>query len=237
MNKKLVSIALGCSLALSGLYAAPKPPKKSTIANLKKGSVIDGSKASGDLQRWMFFNEGIIGGSWSKIGRSEFASIDFGYSSYIATIGTAWGLRGIFGVDFEFPLYLDAKGQTNALSTHRGYSDVLGWGATIPLSAGIDINGFYIKGLVGYTYNEITERFNVNEAKDAEMLTRYQGIVYGASIGYKIKNIVNIGARALFGNLKNDRRDTSNTTLNQEKTFQDRKYDYMKLGGFISIVF
>ena len=234
---KVSRLFLATMMALGIGYGAPAKPSANVVSNLQKGSITNGAKAGGSLNRWMIFNEGLVGGSWSKIGRSEFISVDLGYSSYIATIATVGGLRGVFGIDFEFPLYLSAKGQSNALSTHRGFSDVFGWGAIVPLTAGIDVNGFFLKGLVGYSYHSIQERFDVGNVSDAEMTVQYHGVVYGASLGYKIKNILAFKLEALFGELQNDWRNTSNATLSSEDINKNKKYDYMKLGASVSIVF
>lgn len=219
------------------VYAAPARPSANGANNLQKGSITNGAKATGSLNRWMIFNEGLVGGSWTKIGRSEYVSVDLGYSSYIATVATAGGLRGVFGIDFEFPLYLSAKGQTNALNTHRNFSDVFGWGAVVPLGAGIDVNGFFLKGLVGYSYHSIQERFDVGNVSDAEMTSQYHGVVYGAALGYKIKNIVSFKAQALFGEMLNDHRSTDNANLSSEDINKNKKYNYMKLGASVSIIF
>lgn len=237
--KKVSKLFLATAMAFGICYAAPTPsrPSGNVVSNLQKGSVTNGAKATGSLNRWMIFNEGLVGGSWSKIGRSEFISLDLGYSSYIATIATAGGLRGVFGIDFEFPLYLSAKGQTNALSTHRNFSDVFGWGAIVPLSVGLDANGFFLKGLVGYSYHSIQERFDVGNVSNAEMTVQYHGVVYGASLGYKIKNILAFKAEALFGELQNDWRNTDNAILSSEDINKNKKYNYMKLGASVSIIF
>lgn len=233
MWKFVVATLVACGVT----YAAPAKPSGNVVSNLQKGSITNGAKATGSLNRWMIFNEGSIGGSWSKIGRSELISLDLGYSSYIATIATAGGLRGVFGIDFEFPLYLSAKGQSNALDTHRNFSDVFGWGAIVPLSAGIDVNGFFLKGLVGYSYHSIQERFDVGNVSDAEMTVQYHGVVYGAALGYKIKNILAFKAEALFGELQNDWRNTDNSILSSEDINKNKKYNYMKLGASVSIIF
>lgn len=237
MKKIIITLPLALSL-VGMLEAAPiKRPASNGANNLQKGSITNGAKATGSLNRWMLFNEGSIGGSWSKIGKSEFISVDFAYSTSITTIAAAGGLRGIFGVDFEFPLYLSAHGTSNALTKDRNFSDVLGWGAIVPLSVGIDVNGFQLTGLVGYSYHSIQEEFDGNGVSNAKMTVQYHGVVYGASMGYRISNIVNLKAHALFGRLKNDWRDTDNAVLHSEEIVDNKKYDYMKLGASISIVF
>lgn len=234
---KKVSRFFASTLLVCGLVYAAPAPSGNAINNFQKGSITNGAKAMGSLNRWMIFNEGLIGGSWSKIGRSEFVSVDLGYSSYITTIATAGGLRGVFGIDFEFPLYLSAKGQSNALSTHRSFSDVFGWGAVVPLSAGIDVKGFFLKGLVGYSYHSIQERFDVGNVSNAEMTVQYHGVVYGVALGYRIKNVLSFKVQALFGELQNDWRNTNNATLSSEDINKNKKYDYMKLGASVSIIF
>lgn len=237
MKRILMTLPLALSL-VGMLEAAPvKKPSNNAAKNLQKGSITNGAKATGNINRWMFFNEGSIGGAWSKIGKSKFVSLDFGYSTSITTIAAAGGLRGIFGVDFEFPLYLSASGYSNALTTERKFSDVLGWGAIVPLSVGIDVNGFQLKGLVGYSYHNIQEEFDGDGVSNAKMTTQYHGIVYGASLGYRIANIVNLKAHALFGQLKNDWRNTSDVTLQKEEVTSNKKYEYMKFGASVSIVF
>lgn len=237
MKKICTSLILATCL-IGGLNAAPvKKPSSNGAKNLQKGSITNGAKATGSINRWMLFNEGGIGGAWSKIGKSEFVSLDFSYATSITTIATAGGLRGIFGVNFDFPLYLSASGYSNALTTNRNFSDVLGWGAIIPFSVGIDVHGFQLTGLVGYSYHNIQEEFDGNGVTNAKMTTQYHGVVYGASMGYRISNIVNIKAHALFGKLKNDWRNTDNAILQKEEVASNKKYDYMKLGASISIVF
>lgn len=236
---KKLSIALALAVCTLGVVeAAPvKKPSNNGASNLQKGSITNGAKATGSINRWMIFNEGSIGGAWSKIGKSKFVSVDFAYSSSITTIATAGGLRGLFGIDFEFPLYLSASGYSNALNKERSFSDVLGWGAIVPLGVGIDVNGFQLKGLVGYSYHSIQEEFNGDGVNNAKMTTQYHGVVYGASLGYRIANIVNLKAHALFGQLKNDWRNTNDATLQSEEVSSNKKYDYMKFGASISIVF
>ncbi|WP_027326906.1 hypothetical protein [Helicobacter pametensis] len=234
---KVISRLIACGiLALGVAQAAPQKPSGNVVKNLQKGSVINGAKATGDLTRWMFFNDGSIGGSWTKIGKSEYVSVDLGYSATITTIAAAGGLRGIFGIDFEFPIYVSAKGQTNALTTSNNFAEVLGWGAMVPLSVGIDVNGFYLRGLVGYGYNEIKEGYDIGANKNAHLTARYHGLIYGGSIGYRIKNIVNIGAKAIFGKMKNDKRD-GDASLAEIREPKDRHYDMMRFGGYVSIIF
>lgn len=236
MMKKFLGLVTCGILSLGILEAAPKKPSGNVTKNLQKGSVISGSKATGNLQRWMFFNDGSIGGSWTKIGKSEYISVDLGYSATITTIATAGGLRGIFGIDFEFPIYVSAKGKSNTLTTENSFSEVLGWGAMVPLSVGIDVNGFYIRGLVGYGYNEIKEGYDIGGNKNSHLTARYHGLIYGGSVGYRISNIVNIGAKALFGKMKNDKRD-ADSNLADIKNPKDKHYDMMRFGGYISIIF
>lgn len=230
--KKIAGVLACIFLMFAALEAAPAKSAK----GLQKGSVVSGSKMTGDLRRWMFFNDGSIGGSWTKIGASEYVSVDLAYSSTITTIATAGGLRGAFGIDFEFPIYVAAKGQTNALSTHNKFAEVLGWGAFVPVSVGIDVNGFYLRGLVGYGYNEIEEGFDIGNGTE-KMKVRYHGLIYGASVGYRIANIVNIGAKALFGEMKNDARNTNSAELEKIKEPKDGRYNMMRIGGYISIIF
>lgn len=234
--KKIAGVLACIFLMFAVLEAAAQKPAKNAAKSLQKGSVVSGSKMTGDLKRWMLFNDGFIGGSWTKIGASEYVSVDLGYSSSITTIAAAGGLRGVFGIDFEFPIYVAAKGQTNILSTHNKFAEVLGWGAFVPASVGIDINGFYLRGLVGYGYNEIEEGFDLSNST-AKIKARYHGLIYGASVGYRIKNIINIGAKALFGEMKNDVRSTNSAELEKIKEPKDGRYNMMRIGGYISIIF
>lgn len=233
---KKIARALVCGFLIFGILdAAPKKSSTSPVKNLQKGSIISGSMATGDLKRWMFFNDSSIGGSWTKIGASEYISVDLAYSATLATIASAGGLRGIFGIDFEFPLYVAPKGQTNLLSSHDKISEVFGWGALVPVSVGIDVNGFYLRGLVGYGYNSIDEGFDINGHTE-KITARYHGLIYGAGIGYRIKNIINIGAKALFGEMKNDQKSTNSVDLAKRQS-QDGRYKMTKIGGYISIIF
>lgn len=236
MTKKILGLIICSFVGLSTLEAAPQRLSGNAVKNLQKGSVINGSKATGNLQRWMFFNDGSIGGSWTKIGKSEYISVDLGYSATITTIATAGGLRGIFGLDLEFPIYVAAKGQSNTLITSNKFEEVLGWGAMIPVSVGIDINGFYIRGLVGYSYNEIKEGYDIEQNTTSHLKARYHGLIYGGSVGYRISNIVNIGAKALFGKMKNDQRTADDALMNLREP-KDKRYNMMRFSGYISIIF
>lgn len=184
------------------------------------GSIVSGSKANSrnSERRWYIFNEGAVGGSYSMLGSATYWAVDLGYNVYLRTIdSTKGGVSFIAGAGVNFPIYLKANGKSNILSDHRGfqqkdYDGILGWGSEIPVMIGIEKSGFYLTGLVGYGWLFMNDIYPVANAQGSgafpRVETSYDGIIYGAGLGYKLSNVINIGFRYFHGDMTNRKNDT-----------------------------
>ncbi|PAF51029.1 hypothetical protein [Helicobacter sp. 13S00477-4] len=224
--KKLFFILLGVLLFLSTIDAATNTTKKNQstrptiktvqqkrnliLGNFTKGSIVDGTKGTGSVRRWYLFNEGSVGSSYTILGKSQYVSVDLGYSTYIRTIESLLGgMNFIVGTEITVPIYLMTKGRSNILDDHRFLEreetkGVAGFGVQLPLIMGLEYKGFYILGLGGYTWLFMKDTYyNAGQGENPTVSTQYDGIIYGGGLGYKISNVVNIGLRYVRGNMTN----------------------------------
>lgn len=184
------------------------------------GSIVSGSKANSrnSERRWYIFNEGAVGGSYTMLGKANYWAVDLGYNVYLRTIdSTKGGVSFIAGAGVNFPIFLKADGKSNILADHRGfqtkdYDGILGWGSEIPVMIGLEKSGFYLTGLVGYGWLFMTDIYPVQNAQGSgafpRVETSYEGIIYGAGLGYKLSNVINIGFRYFHGDMTNRKGET-----------------------------
>lgn len=271
----VASIFLGAVVALSAslthLNAAPNA--NNTYKNLKSsqstltkqfasGSIVSGStygsRSTNAARRWYIFNEGSVGGSYTMLGQANYWAVDLGYHIYLRSIEyTVLGLNFIIGAELNFPIYLSANGRSNILSDHRHFeteeSDgIKGWGLELPAMIGFERKGFYLVGLVGYGWQFMRETYTTTIARGAHPVieTQYDGLIYGAGIGYKATNILNIGFRYTYGNMTNRFKSTKfddsavlnslDTTTNSITAARGRDLygiDYHKFMLFAALVF
>ncbi|ANV97552.1 hypothetical protein BBW65_01445 [Helicobacter enhydrae] len=196
-------------------------------------------KPKEEIKNWLFLNDTSLGASWSSIGDTGYISVDLGYSLTIATYAPTGGVRRTFGLDIEVPLYVSALGSSNGITSGDKISESLGWGVVLPLTIGIEAKNFWLKGLFGYTYNEISEGFDVasNKQSIVKINMRYHGFTYGVQLGWRYKNILNLGLKAMFGKLQNTARNANGSGLETAIQSKDRQYNLMRFGGFASITF
>ena len=201
-------------------YKSLKSVQSSFTRNFASGTIVSGSKAnaSNSTRRLYIFNEGVVGGSYTILGSANYWSVDLGYNVYLRTIESAvGGINFLAGAGLNFPIYLKAGGKSNILSDHRGfqtkeYDGIVGWGSEIPVMIGIEKSGFYLTGLVGYGWLFMTDIYpTTNQSGNGafpRVETSYDGIIYGAGIGYKVSNVINIGFRYLHGDMTNRKDET-----------------------------
>lgn len=234
-------LALVLSIGVSGVFSSAwsASSRKSSASNSYKslqsnqsrftknfasGSIVSGSRAnaSNSERRWYIFNEGAVGGSYTMLGKANYWAVDLGYNVYIRTIESAvGGINFLAGAGVNFPIYLKAGGKSNILSDHRGfqtkdYDGIVGWGSEIPVMLGIEKSGFYLTGLVGYGWLFMTDIYpTTNQSGNGafpRVETSYDGIIYGAGIGYKVSNVINIGFRYLHSDMTNRKDETKPDT-------------------------
>lgn len=196
-------------------------------------------KAKEEVRNWLFLNDASVGTSWSSIGKTSYISVDLGYSLTIATFASTGGVRRTFGLDIDVPLYVSAFGSSNGITSGDKISEALGWGVIVPVTLGMEVKNFWLKGLFGYAFNEISEGFEIakNQESIVKMKMRYHGFAYGLSLGWRYKNILNLGFKAMFGKLQNTLRNVEGSGFENAIEKKDRQYDLMRFGAFASITF
>lgn len=260
---RALCVALGASLACSLAFGAKDPNKtykslkssqSSFTKNFASGSVVSGSTygntSKNAARRWYIFNEASVGGSYTTLGRANYIAVDVGYHAYLRTIqSTILGLDFLIGAELNFPIYLQANGSSNLiankpLETRETAQAVQGWGIELPAMIGFEKNGFYLVGLAGYAWEFMTDTYTKSGAgAHPTIKTTYDGLIYGAGFGYKVRNVINLGFRWTMGNMTNRRDSTeiSSELSGQVITTTTGRdiYDisYMKFMGFVSVVF
>lgn len=223
--KKLL---LGCLsfLLLTNIAFGVTTSKTSSNKNLGKftsGSIVSGTPATGKVRRWYFFNEGSIGSSYTFLGKSQYLSVDLGYSLYLRSIESVLGgMNFMFGTEISVPLYIKpmSGSKSNILNDHRylersEIEGLAGLGLELPLMLGFEYKGFYIAGLAGYTWLFMKDTYkSAAQGAYPTIQTQYDGVIYGGGIGYKVSNVVNIGVRYTGGSITN--RGGAQTELSQE---------------------
>ncbi|PAF53977.1 hypothetical protein BKH42_03145 [Helicobacter sp. 13S00482-2] len=266
--KKLFFAFITMSLLVgTSLYAATKTtPKRSPISNINqkrdmilknftKGSIVDGTKATGSTRRWYEFNEGVIGSSYTMLGNSQYVSVDIGYSTYIRSIESLFGGMSLMaGTEISVPIYLMTRGKSNILNDERPLETkevegIAGYGLQLPFMAGLEYKGFYIVGLVGYTWLFMKDTYYATSGANPTVNTLYDGLIFGGGMGYKISNVVNIGVRYITSNgltnrmnqTKFDDRAVAEGIDKQSKFLtRDRdiyNVDYQRIYLFLSFIF
>lgn len=220
MLKKITVILLFLILLLGILEAKPR-------------------KKDEKLPNWIFLNDTSIGISWTGLGKTNYMSVDLAYSFTVATYASTGGVRRTFGFDVEVPLYVAAFGNSNGITSAEKITEAFGYGVVVPLTIGIEVKSFWFKGLFGYTFNQISEGFelekNPNDVVKMNML--YHGFTYGIGMGWRYKNILNIGLKAMFGRLQNSSRSASGSGLEGEIEKRSRQYNFMRAGISAAITF
>lgn len=208
------TLILLASNSLSGATVtkttAKNPPKNT--AKFAKGSIVDGTSNTGSVRRWYFFNEGSIGVSYNWIGGSQYVSEDLGYTAYIRSIESLFGgMSLMIGTEIVAPIFnrpMDGS-RSNVLTDHRyletsSFDGVVGSGVQVPLNIGLEYNGFYVMGFAGYTWLWMNDTYpSAAVGAYPSVKSMYNGVIYGAGIGYKVSNVVNIGIRYTGGSLTN----------------------------------
>ena len=160
--KKFLSTFLATLALGSMLYAAPSKSAKtgSSTSKFAKGTFVNGTTATGSARRWFFFNEGSIGSSYSWLGRSQYVSVDLGYSAYLRSIESVLGgMNFMIGTEISAPIFIRpiVGSRSNILNDHRflessEFDGVAGGGLQLPIMMGFEYHGFYFMGFAGYTW-------------------------------------------------------------------------------------
>ncbi|PAF48176.1 hypothetical protein BKH46_02390 [Helicobacter sp. 12S02634-8] len=221
--KKILFVCVSIAMLFVSAEAVAKDPRnpKSTLKSVQnnrngvlrqftKGSIVSGTKATGSVRRWYLFNEGSIGSSYTMLGRSQYVSADLAYSTYIRSIESLFGgLSLMAGTELSVPIYLMIRGRSNVLSDHRllevqETEGIAGYGIQLPLMLGLEYKGFYVVGLVGYTWLFMKDTYMATgRGANPTISTNYDGLIYGGGLGYKFSNVVNLGVRYVTGSLTN----------------------------------
>lgn len=217
MKKLFFALIASSVLVAGGLSAATKKTrdpisninqKRGTVlGHFTRGSIVDGTKATGSVRRWYLFSEGVLGSSYTMLGNSQYVSADLGYSTYIRSIESLFGGMSLMaGTEISVPIYLMSRGKSNILSDNqpletKEVEGVAGYGVQLPFMAGLEYKGFYIVGLVGYTWLFMKDTYGATtRGANPTVSTQYDGLIYGGGLGYKISNVVNIGLRYVTSN-------------------------------------
>lgn len=233
-----------------------KQTRSVVLSQFSKNSIVDGTKSTGTVRRWYLYNEGTLGSSHTILGSSQYTSADIGYSTYIRSIESLFGGMSLMaGTEISVPLYLSVSGKSNILNDHRALEakereGLAGYGVQVPLMIGFEYQGFYMIGLVGYTWLFMKDTYSSTaRGENPTVETQYDGLIYGGGIGYKISNVVNIGIRYTTGNVTNrrdqtkfDSRATAENLDNISITQRDKGRDlyginYQRFYAFISWIF
>lgn len=267
LGKSLSLMAIVALLGVSGAHAASnknyknlKSQQSSFTKNFASGSIVSGSTYGSTnknaARRWYIFNEASAGGSYTTLGEANYVAVDVGYRAYLRTIETTMlGLNFLFGAEINFPIYLQASGKSNIIAnkpfeTEETASAIQGWGVEVPAIIGFEKSGFYLTGLVGYGWQFMTDTYTLANGRGAHptIKTSYDGLIWGASVGYKVRNVMNIGFRWTMGNMTNRKDGTElsdaaigdgldSQLITTQRGRDIYNIDYMKFMGFVSVVF
>lgn len=220
MIKKIVFALVYSSLILGILEAAPR-------------------KKNEELPNWIFLNDSSIGSSWVGIGKTNYITVDLVYSFTVATYASTGGVRRTFGFDVEVPLYVSAFGNSNGVTRAEKITEAFGYGVVVPFTIGIEIKSFWLKGLFGYTFNQISEGFELTKNPDdvVKMNMLYHGFTYGFGLGWRYKNVINLSLKAMLGKLQNSSRNVSGAGFENEIEKRSRQYNLIRVGASASITF
>lgn len=255
--KKFLSTFLATLALGSMLYAAPSKSTSSAKAGrstskFAKGTFVDGTTGTGSARRWFFFNEGSIGSSYSWLGRSQYVSVDLGYSAYLRSIESVLGgMNFMIGTEISAPIFIRpiVGSRSNILNDHRflessEFDGVAGGGLQLPIMMGFEYRGFYFMGFAGYTWLWMNDTYqSTTVGAHPTVRNMYDGVIYGGGIGYKVSNIVNIGIRYTGGSLTNriEQLDPDAILANETigHTTGRSVYDipYHKISIFVSLIY
>ena len=248
MRLLMVLFLVGLS-AMSGATNALsqyKSYENSILSNFGPGRVI---RASNDgTTRWILYNEGMLGYSYAKLGETFLHSADIGYSSYIMSISSMRGVYPYVGVEITVPIYIREKGNSNAFATTPtdlpGGSKLLsetgfnGWGVQLPVVIGLQTKSFYIQAMGGYAYHSIKDIFYKSATENDWSLTNtYQGIIYGAGLGIRMRNTFSFGLRFVMGDLNSTLRDPEQPGLQPHIRAKDFQSHYWRASAIFGVVF
>lgn len=248
LKNTILMLILLCGMAF-GATKSLNNAKKSFFGNFASGSILSGSTQAGDVRRWYLFNEGHLGYSYTKLGALNLHSADVGYSLYITSIKAASGIRPYFGTEITVPIYLKSLGNSNAFWADRdtglpGGTKIMtdvgfnGWGVQVPLILGVQTGAFYIQGMVGYAYHNITDRFYISEMQnDTSLDNVYHGLTYGVGVGLKFSNVFSVGARYVMGEMTSSERKAQTGINTDSVRTKDFKNDYQRFSVIFGIVF
>ncbi|RDU57212.1 hypothetical protein CQA49_00695 [Helicobacter sp. MIT 00-7814] len=255
--KKLAFAGVLSALCVGNLSAASnnnyfqqyKSYESSLLSNFGNGRVIKASTKANSAT-WVFYNEGHLGYSYSKLGSTILNSADIGYSSYIMAIRSAQGLHPYVGLEITVPIYLQARGDSNIFANPSsmlpngravlGETGFTGWGVQVPVVIGVQAGSFYIQAMGGYAYHAITDTFYKSEVENNWSAdTAYQGIIYGGGVGWRLNNTFSMGVRYIMGNLTNTTRTPTSENFNalnsdiKTKDFQVPYYRASVIFGYV----
>ncbi|PAF42020.1 hypothetical protein [Helicobacter sp. 11S03491-1] len=264
--KKIMFFFVGISLLLGNVYGATQKKSTSPVKTIQtkrnmvlnqftRGSIVSGTKGTGSVRRWYLFNEGSVGSSYTMLGKSQYVSVDLGYSTYIRSIESLFGGMSLMaGTEVSVPIYLTVRGKSNILSDNpaletKETQGLIGVGVQLPFMLGLEYKGFYINGLVGYTWLFMKDTYPSTGAGDhPSVQTTYDGLIYGGGLGYKISNVVNIGVRYVRGELTNRKNQTKfdqraidqgleANSITKERGRDIWNVDYQRFYVFLSYIF
>lgn len=240
----MASLASGATNALSQY----KSYENSLLSNFGSGRVI---RASNDgTTRWILYNEGMLGYSYSKLGDTFLHSADIGYSTYIMSVSSMRGVYPYVGVEITVPIYIKQKGDSNAFATDPtaaglpngtkllGEMGFNGWGVQVPVVIGLQMKSFYIQAMGGYAYHSIKDVFYKSATENDWSLTNtYQGIIYGAGLGVRLKNTFSAGLRFIMGDLNSTLRDPEQPGLQPHLRAKDFQSPYWRASVIFGVCF
>lgn len=255
----IASAILNAAPSGNQAYKNLKNSQSSFTNSFASGTFVSGSTSGKNgARRWYIFNEGSVGGSYTMLGSANYWAVDLGYHAYIRTIESAiGGFNFQAGVELNFPLYLSVSGKSNILTDHRPFetnesTGLAGWGIELPAMIGIEKNGFYIVGLVGYGWLFMKDTYTNALARGAHptIQTTYDGLIYGGGLGYKVSNVINIGFRYIAGTMTNRKDgtefdsaainnslDTDAMSITRQRGRDLYNIDYQKFMLFVAFIF
>lgn len=242
----LFLVGLSAMFGATNAFSQYKSYENSILSNFGSGRVI---RASSDgTTRWILYNEGMLGYSYAKLGETFLHSADIGYSSYIMSVSSMRGVYPYVGVEITVPIYIREKGNSNAFATTPtdlpGGSKLLsetgfnGWGVQVPVVIGLQAKSFYIQAMGGYAYHSIKDVFYKSATENDWSLTNtYQGIIYGAGLGIRMRNTFSFGLRFVMGDLNSTLRDPEQPGLQPHIRTKDFQSRYWRASAIFGVVF
>lgn len=147
-----------------------------------------------------------IGYSYVELDDNPYQALEIGTSIVLITKDGI--VRPYAGIEVSMPLFFDSDEQN--IQNIENESLDFGVALQTPLVFGLEIGGFYIQAMGGYSLSWLSQTTKIVHSgiQNSETKTTKknisQGFIYGGGIGYNFNSNFTIGVRYIKGSMKNE---------------------------------